>query len=406
MRFIRIAVVFALLLVMAAPGFCQFTFEKAKRKFLYQETRPVELYSHSHFNRIEGVYLDLGVRLNPPRAPGWSVFGNGGYGFDNDPKKRWRYTLGVEKDFATVPGLILGGKYFDELFTQDKWIIHPYENSLYALVAHTDYMDYVGRKGGIFYADYKLQQLHTLRLEVASYRYDVLSVQPKTDFSIFGRNKDYALNPPFYPDYPFKGGNETSLRLMAALDFQDNPIFPIIGWYFEGIFEKTFRDFETTSLFLTVKRFQPTFGNQRLLAKLLLGTRSGSFAYQHLMTLGGLGSMRGFNNKEFIGNRLLYGTVQYNFGGDILQRIPLQFIPFWETVSIGAFWDFGYAWFADPQNPDADLFAVGDFSLGDIRSDVGFSFMFSEGLLHLDVARRMDISNPRWRVLLRILHKF
>jgi hypothetical protein len=186
----------------------------------------------------------------------------------------------------------------------------------------------------------------------------------------------------------------------------DNPIFPIIGWYFEGIFEQTFRDFDVTSLFLTAKRFQPTLGNQRLLMKVLLGTRTGSFAYQHLMTLGGLGNMRGFENKEFIGNRLIYGTVQYNFGGDILQRIPLQFIPFWETVSMGAFWDFGYAWFADPDNADASLFSLGDFALGDIRSDFGFSFMFSEGLVHLDVARRTDISDPNWRVLLRMLYKF
>ncbi|RMD93998.1 MAG: hypothetical protein D6814_14990, partial [Calditrichaeota bacterium] len=295
---------------------------------------------------------------------------------------------------------------FDEVFTQDKWIISPTENTLSTIFGHKDFMDYVGRRGWRAFIDYKWQQVHTLRFEVGRYKYDPLSVQPNTEWSLFARGKRYSPNPHGAPRFAFQRGYETSIRGLVALDFRDNPIFPLVGWYFEGVFEKTFDDFETTGLFLTLKRFQPTFGNQRLKARVLFGSRTGSFAFQHLMALGGIGSLRGYEEKEFVGNRLLYGTLQYNFGGDVLRKIPLDFIPFWEAITLGVFVDAGYAWFADANDPDKGLLSFGDFSLEDIKSDVGFSLIITEGLLRFDFARRTDRSGADIQVFFRILNKF
>ena len=88
-----------------------------------------------------------------------------------------------------------------------------------------------------------------------------------------------------------------------------------------------FEDFETDGMFLTVKRQQPTLSNQRLFLRTLVGSRRGSLAEQHTIDLGGIGSLRGFDNKEFTGNRALTLSATYHFGGDVLQKIPLESIP-------------------------------------------------------------------------------
>lgn len=402
----RSAAILAAVLFTFSPLYGQFSFEKTKDSFAYEQPKSLTFYTTSRFNRVEGLFLGLGVRLKPPQAEGLRLWGDVGYGFHNEKGERWKWTTGIRKDFYIPNRLSLGLRVFDEVFTQDAWIISEIENSTHAIFAHNDYMDYIARRGTIGYVDYKLMQLHILRLEIGRYDYDVLNVAPNSNWSLFNRDERYAPNPHPYPNFAFSEGTETTVRLMAAFDFRDNPIFPIIGWYFEGIFEKTFDDFETVGLFLTAKRFQPTFGNQKLKAKLHFGTRSGSFAFQHLMGIGGLGSLRGYESKEFAGNRALFGTIQYNFGGDLLQKLPLQKIPFWETLSLGLFLDYGYAWVADPADVHAGLLSLGDFSLSDIRSSAGFSLIFTEGLLRLDIAKRLDRSGDAWEVYFRILDRF
>lgn len=390
----------------ASNAFAQFTFDKIKDTFAYEQPKPLTYYSNSRFNRVEALFLNFGLNFKPVKAQGLRLWGDVGYSFHNQDSERWKWNAGLQKDFFVPNRLSIGVRAFDEIYTQDSWIISEIENSVHAIFAHNDYRDYVARKGFGGFIDYKLMQIHNLRMEIASYDYDVLNVAPNTEWSLFARGSDYAPNPHGFPAIGFAGGRETSVKLMAAFDFRDNPIFPIIGWYFEGIFEKTFDDFETNGLFLTAKRYQPTFGNQKIKAKLHFGTRSGSWAAQHLMGVGGIGSLRGYENKEFIGNRALFGTVQYGFGGDILQKIPLHKIPFWETLSLGLFYDFGYAWVGDPQNADAGLFDFGEFGLSDLRQNLGFSVIFTEGLLRLDVAKRLDRSGDAWQVFFRILEKF
>ncbi len=388
------------------PLQAQFYFEKVKPRFEFQPENRKSFYSRSRYNRIEGLFLNLGLKVKPRGAESWTFYADGGYGFKNDPGRRWKYNFGFEKEVLSPSMLTIGARYFYDLYTLDQWIINITENSVAALFNHNDYMDYVDRKGGMLFVDYKLQQLHTLRFELLRYEYRPLSTTPNTQWSLFNRKKQFARNPYPAPAYLFQPGRETSLRFMAAFDFRDNPIFPLIGWYFEGILEKTFGDFNTTGLFLTLKRYQPTFGNQRLKVRLRFGSRSGSFAFQHLMSLGGLGNLRSYEHKEFIGNRLLYGTLYYSFGGDLLQRLPLDVIPFWETLALGIFLDAGYAWFADAADPNAGLFSMGDFSLNQIKTDAGFSLIFTEGLIRLDFARRLDKRDAAWEVYFRILDKF
>jgi hypothetical protein len=406
----------ASLCLLAAPAAAQFKIDRITNSIGFDTPKTFTLYTNSHFNRVEAFYLNLGVKAQPrfsphtERASTWTFYGDAGYGFKNEKKKRPRWTAGLQKDFQMPSRLTFGAEYFYKLDTNDRWIVSDFENSLAGIFLHEDFMDFFGKKGARAFADYQLAQVHTLRLEASRHRYEPL--QRNSNWSLFGGDKDYPLNPRPAVSSPFgvQSGEEISVKLIGAFDWRDNPVFPNLGWQVEGYFERTAKDFETNGLFLTAKRYQPIFSDQKLLAKIMVSSRSGSFAYQHLLTLGGLSSLRGYREKEFAGNRLLYANFTYQIGqsafGGLLRRLPLHYLPFWETLSFGFFAETGYAWIADPNDPDLGLFDFGRFSIEDLRSDAGFSLLMTEGLLRVDFAKRTDRGHDDWRVTFRILDKF
>jgi len=418
--------VLVVFLFLAPPAPAQFKIERVPNDFGYDIPKKFTLYTSTHFNRVEALYLNLGVKFKPrPEAKtglasGFMLYGDAGYGFKNEKKKRPRWTAGLQKDFQLPGRLTLGAEYFNEVETNDRWIVSEFENSLAGIFHHEDFMDFYGRKGGRGFLDYQLADVHTLRAEVSSHRYEKL--RRNSNWSLFGGGKIYPANPrPFQSQgFDVVEGDELSIKLTSAFDWRDNPVFPNVGWLAEGYFERTGPDFpsvigsrkvgETNGLFLIFKRYQPTLSDQKLVAKLMLGSRSGSFAYQHLLTLGGLSSLRAYREKEFAGNRLLFANVNYVIGqsafGGLLRKLPLRYLPLWETISLGVFAETGYAWLADPRDPDLGLLDLGNFSLNDLRSDVGFSLLMTEGLLRIDFAKRTDRGHDDWRVTFRILDKF
>jgi len=416
-----------ILFLLPPSAAAQFKIERLPNNFGYDLPKKFTLYTNAHFNRVEGPAPNLGVKFQPQPeaktgfAAGLTLYGDLGYGFKNEKKKRPRWNLGVQKDFQTPGRLTFGAEYFNKVETNDRWIISELENSLAGIFQHEDFMDFYSRKGGRGFLDYQLAEVHTLRLEVSRHRDE--SLRRNTNWSLFGRDKTYPLNPRVFQNraYNIGEGNELSVKLTGAFDWRDNPVFPSVGWLAEGYFERTGPDFpsvngsrkigETNGLFLTAKRYQPTLADQKVVAKLMFGSRSGSIASQHLLTLGGLTSLRGYREKEFVGNRLLFANANYVIGqrafGGLLQKFPLlNKLPFWEMISLGLFAETGYAWFADPLHPDLGLLDLGHFDFKDLRSDAGFSLLVTDGLLRVDFAKRTDRSHDDWRVTFRILDKF
>ncbi len=383
-----------------SPAFAQFKVERIGNEQFFQRGRKLTFYSNSHFNRVEAFQLNLGARYTPALNGGFSVYGDLGYGFKNEKGRRWRWNTGLQNRFPNQ--LTAGINYFNRVESNDDWLISGFENSLAGIFLHEDFMDYFEKRGVRAFADYRFQQGHTLRFEAGGHRYGTLV--RNTNWSLLGRDKDYAANT--RTSFPAIAGDELAFRLTAVGDWRDNPVFPISGWYGDAQIEVTLQDFETAALFLSLKRYQPTFSDQKFQIKLLLGARTGSFAYQHLLPLGGAGGMRGYREKEFIGNRLMYVTANYIVGQNWLRHLPLNYIPIWDGVSLGIFAEAGYAWIADPANAEAGLFDLGEFELKDLRSDVGLSIYFAENLLRVDFARRTDRGDDNWRILFRILDKF
>lgn len=417
-RFRGQALVLIWMAAAASPLLGQFSYDRIHDISGFHFEKPIEFYWTPRYNRVEGLFVNFGVKLRPNKTPGLQFYGDAGGGFWNEDNKQFRYAVGLRKDFFDLKRLSLGAEIYKKVESEDDWVVSDVENSLAALFFREDYKDYYGTQGFKLYADHQFTGNHILRFEVGRQKYDALK-----------RNVDWSVFKGGFPENPKRSdaiiaeGHEVSVRFITALDWRDNPVFPLNGWYIEGIFEKTFEGFDTDGLFLTLKRYQQTWGNQRLLLRGMIGSRIGDvisgfaiegdpipgtdrFFEQYAIDLGGIGSLRGFNDKELSGNRMVMLNANYLFGGDVLQKIPLQRIPyfgnFWTTLSLALFVDTGLAWRADP---NAGLFSGFD-EFDNLKTDVGFSILVLEGVFRLDVAKRTDRSNDDFRVTFQLLEKF
>ena len=219
--------------------------------------------------------------------------------------------------------------------------------------------------------------------------------------TLFGGKKVFRVNPCIIP------GNEMSIKLSLILDWRDSELFTISGWYFEGCYVTTNGDFDvvgkvnTDGLFLTGKRYQPTWGNQRFVAKAMLGLRKGSVLPQHLMWIGGVGSLRGLHDRIAVGQNFALLSFNYLFEGDLLQRVPLHFVPLFDTLTMGLFFDIGNAW--RPVAAKSNLFdGLNGFNP---YSDAGVSLVISDGVFRVDFSRRLNSIDHPWRVTIRMLEK-
>ena len=270
------------------------------------------------------------------------------------------------------------------------------ENSLAALLLKEDFYDYFGRKGWKVFINQQFRSRHTARIIFASYDYEDLGQYDDFAGSLFGKNKSFRANP------NIKEGNEQSLKLMLEFDWLDSPLLPMQGWLIQAIYEKTFGDFETDGLFLKFFRYQPTFKNQRLIARVFFGARSGSIEEQHLIDIGGVGTLRGFREKYQRGQNFYMANVNYLFGGDVLQRIPLQFIPFYDQLSLGLFLDAGSAW----QDLEIKTSLFDNLNDSNLLLDAGLSLLVADGLFRFDFAKQLEGGNGDWRITLRVLSNF
>ena len=393
----------------------QFTFDLKNDSFAFEPPKKISYSSKPRFNRVEGLSLHAGLKLLPLKndltfnAEIW-------YGTSLKADEAIRYQFSFEKDLHIPNRLAIGASYFDKIVSPDNWVNTDYENSLAGLFAHRDYRDWICKKGFSGFLDLRVGETHTIRAEISHVDYEILDILHNADWSLFSfaHDREFPLNSMRHPFLTFAAGQETAFRILGAFDRRDNPVFPTSGWILQGIFEKTTGDFDTNGLFATAKYFRPLFGNQRLQAKIMLGSRTDANVAQHLMGLGGPGTLRGFAPKEFFGDRLLHSSVNYYFGGAILQNLPFGFVPFWDTFSLGLFADVGDAWFANGLKYPA-LFPAGNksyglldfsrFSTGDVHASPGISLLIAEGLMRFDFAKRTD-GDGGWQIYFHLLDKF
>lgn len=384
------------------PLFAQFSYERIENEMDFGY-KPLQFYWAPRYNRVEGVFLNAGARFRPRELDRLLLYGDAGWGFWNESGKQFRFNAGIRRDFFEFRRLSLGLDVFRKLGSEDDWLVDDVENSLAAILFREDFRDYYGVHGFRLYADHYFLEQHTLRFEVVRQTYDRL--KRNIDWSVFRGTFDEN---PVIQNPGIVEGDELAFRFIGVFDWRDNPVFPLTGWLLEAVYEHTEEDFKTDGLFLTAHRFLQTVGNQRIIFRGLLGSRHGSIAEQHLIDFGGIGTLRGFDDKEFSGNRVFMLSANYMFGGDILQQVPVQRIPvigsFWTMLSLGVFVDTGWSTLTDVS--DGVFEGFGSLKPDKFKTDVGLSLYVLEGVFRMDLAKRTDRSNDDWRLSFRVLQTF
>ncbi|MCR4437827.1 MAG: BamA/TamA family outer membrane protein [bacterium] len=387
---IAVCLVGVLLVVELGPALAQFEVPPLHPPELFGEDKPVSLAPVPRYNRVEGLFLGAHLTWRPMRRLGLSFPVMAGYGFTN---KTWRYSVGVQQALFRGERLTIGGALFDETASNDGWRLRWVENSLAALVLKEDFMDYFGRKGWQVFVNERLGGRHDVRVVYAAYDYQDMGKEEGFAGALFGGKKRFRPNP------HVSEGEEQSVKFIVEFDWRDSPLLPFEGTLVQAIYEKTWQDFATDGLFLTVTHFRPTFGNQRLVLRTMLGARSGSLAPQHLMSLGGVGTLRGFPERCQAGQNLALFNAAYYFGGDLWRMLTGRRAHGREQLSLGLFFDAGSAWGTERVKEGL----LSDLDGYRVLADAGVSLLVADGVVRVDFARQTKGGDGSWRVTMRLL---
>ncbi len=349
------------------------------------------------YNRVQGFFA--GIRVPESIGSGndyVDVHGFLGYGFSD---YKWRYEVGLTRwlfDPRTYR-FELGAKIYDRMDTQDGLMISDMENSLSAFFLHRDYVDFFRRKG----FELHVSQNWTIFLRgMLAYRSDTyFSVSPSTDWALFGGKRSFGPNP------AITDGLMRSVYGELYLDTRDNKELPSAGWYARLGLETSSRealssDFSFNRYQLDVRRYQRLSRGERLDIRLMAGTSEGELPLQKLYRLGGLSTLRGYNNKTFQGDRMLLANIEYVYSPS--GRHSLLFL---DNVSYIAFFDAGRAWYRSAdQKKWSDGFSA--LKWRDLQTDVGLALSFKKGKYRFSMARRLDTGKDPFVFAFRMVKPF
>lgn len=375
------------------------------------------------YNRVDGI--TLGMQF--PR-PGWwannnhnfALLGKGGYSFAS---KRWQYQLGLERGTSSDYRFAFGGEFHDLTDTQDKWIICDHENGLAAFFIKEDFRDYYNRCGYSLYASQNFGKATKL---LASYQNDDFrNMEPKTTWSLFGRGKSFRPNPYALP-YGFIEANgfdaPLNIKSVAAtlsIDTRNDQKRPTKGWHVVAFAERAGKEMQNEIEFeryiVNIAHYMPLSWDENITFRIRAGSSSGILPPMYWYDLGGLSTLRGFQHKEYSGDRMVLGNIEYCLRAGDANFLGVDFI---------LFVDSGLAWFANEDNPylynmwpideetqesanqmrAEDTFE--DLTWASLKTDAGFAIASPDGDFRINFARRIDIGGQDIVITFRLCKPF
>ena len=129
---------------------------------------------------------------------------------------------------------------------------------------------------------------------------------------------------------------------------------------------------------VSVSRYQPLGRNDDLNIRLRYGTTSGSVPMQKKFDLGGIGSLRGYEYKEFQDDdKMAMLNVEYTTDGDEISG--LEFLPIFDDYLVAIFIDAGVVWSDKRDLPKRSEF-MRNIGVGIGSKDEGFRVNFAKPL--------------------------
>lgn len=344
------------------------------------------------YNRVDG-FTFQGEIFNSQYDWGsaaTSFYGGAGYAFAS---KEFYYRLGLNRYFFPVKPIEIGIAMFRQLETEDAWYITPNENDVNALLARYDWYDYYRVEG--IQAHLSIRPIRWVQLGVLYSQDKEDAAEKVTDWSIFGGERIFRENEwltdydpdPFLNQYATADEGEVK-RLIYTVNLDLTSGYsrrPSRGVKINATIEKAehqgigFGDpFTYERTLLELEAYQRLSRIDHLALRIRMGSSTVEPTFtipvQHKYYLGGVGSLRGYQFKQFNGDRLFLGTLEYTLGADGRS-------PFFGDWALTFFYDYGLAWDADPEaDIDAELTpenpmksfgaAVAPFGWGGLRIEV------------------------------------
>lgn len=370
---------------------------------------------YADYNRVDG--FTFGFQF--PRQSWWekhkhnfAVIGLGAYSFAG---KRLQYRLGLERWFLGEYRFSLGGEFHNLTATKDDWIMGRMENSLAAFLIKEDFRDYYRREGYSVFFNQNLGRRISLRGEFRDDRFS--SLENKTNWAIFGKHKKFRPNPPLMPwslsaDGSFHSYlNPFYLDLQSAvgkltIDTRNDKKNPTRGWHISAFAERAGQgmtsDMDFERYILDIRRYQPFGWDENLNVRLRAGTATGTLPPMYWFDLGGISTLRGYDFKEFTGDRMVLGNLEYNLNTGKDNWFIL------DGFDLILFADAGYTWFANEETPkqlsrwpleqefidqSQDIFPEDTFESlkwKNLKTDIGIALASDDGDFRINFAKRMD----------------
>ncbi|MCP4726099.1 MAG: hypothetical protein GY863_13735 [bacterium] len=353
------------------------------------------------YNKVEGVFLGTTLKTTHTKFYKTSLITSLGYGLDSE---EWRYNVSLEHFIDPFFFKKLSISVFDETSSINEEFISDFENTMAALMIKQDFRDYYRGRGIVAEYTHKIRENFRFELGLGFKQYYSLST--RADWSLLRKDRDFDFNP------PITEGDEVLAVFGLKYDNRESAFIDANYWDLELKLEREFNDFDFTGFHMKLERIQLGPGSQTMVAGIRGAARSCGSNEQYLMDIGGIGTLRGYDHKEFTGNRILLFNFNYDFNGDILQKIPLQKIPLYSSLKSAFFIDSGLAWLSDEAKNGlyGGILPSGSRETGsrinDIRSNIGMSFFLFNGTFKINIAKRLDRSYDPWYFTFRMFQLF
>jgi hypothetical protein len=340
------------------------------------------------YDRADGLELRAGADLPRELFTERRLQGHVGvgYGFGSH---YWQAAGGLRADFLSEETpLRIGAEGHIVTDTRDAWKMDPVENTLYAVIAGGDARDYFQRRG----ASVSIESFITPRTSIAAeYRYDrYRNSRREVDWSIFGPEHPFREVPSIV-EGPMQSVAATFLADYMSLRSWSDPQFGVsaqaeFGWGEDRNVLTSSNDNVTYSFqsYIVDARLKTTIAPRTLFVALRLraGAAVGDAPPQRLFTIGGVGTLPGYPQNEYTGNRLL------------LVQTELLVQPFasgvGRNIRIVLSNDVGAVSMADSTDRDNPL-ALGPASIGDWKYSPGIYIGSPAGHVLIGVAWRTDV---------------
>jgi len=351
------------------------------------------------YNRVDGFSAWWGQKYHDDDISIPTFWGKVGYAFASE---RWRFDLGIEQDLWRKIDLKIGARYYRDLAADDDWVIGPDENSITSILARKDYKDWWEAEGSqvsLGFAPFKALTITASYNNVKSRWLDA----HHNLWALFGGDP-FQENFAMVDSATRAAGIETldgSIDGFVAVNLQldtrnERHMFERSGWNIQARMEYSHpdldSDFDYKRYWLSVARYQRLDRHKMLLLRGVTGDSDGEVPMHKLYYLGGLGTLRGYDQKEFVGDMFMMANAE------LRQSFPRT------DLAVSLHYDAGVV---DVDNTDPALMPEDEqVYFEELKQSVGVSVYLGSDL-RVTAAKRLDRSTDNDPELyVRFSHKF